>query len=74
MHAAGFSEQPPGGAMPPRLTEREVDLLQRVAAGQSSRDIAGDLGLSRSTVRDAWENAQRKLALALEYQERCRER
>jgi DNA-binding CsgD family transcriptional regulator len=60
--------------MPPRLTEREVDLLQRVAAGQSSRDIAGDLGLSRSTVRDAWENAQRKLALALEYQERCRER
>ena len=48
------------------LTDREVDVLQRVTRGDSSRRIAADLGLSRSTVRDAFENAQRKLRIARE--------
>jgi two-component system, NarL family, nitrate/nitrite response regulator NarL len=48
------------------LTDREIDVLQRVARGDSSRRIAADLGLIRSTVRDAYENAQRKLNLARE--------
>jgi DNA-binding CsgD family transcriptional regulator len=45
------------------LTDREVDVLQRLTRGDSSRRIAAGLGLSRSTVRDAYENAQRKLRI-----------
>ena len=48
------------------LTEREVRVLQRIAAGRSSRSVAAELGISRSTVRDAYENAQRKLRIARE--------
>lgn len=48
------------------LTERELEVLQRVAAGHSERRVAADLGLSRSGVRSRLEGARRKLLLALE--------
>ena len=35
------------------LTERETDLLQRVADGASDKELAEALGLSRSTVKNA---------------------
>jgi len=50
------------------LTDREVGVLQRIAAGRSPRSVAAELGISRSTVRDAYENAQRKLQLKREAQ------
>jgi len=48
------------------LTDRDVGVLQRIAAGRTQRSIATELRISRSTVRDAYENAQRKLRLARE--------
>ncbi len=35
------------------LTEREVDLLERVASGAGDKEIADAMGLSRSTVKNA---------------------
>ncbi|MCF3649351.1 response regulator transcription factor [Synoicihabitans lomoniglobus] len=42
-----------GGAALAILTERESNLLERVAAGAGDKEIAEALGLSRSTVKNA---------------------
>jgi two-component system NarL family response regulator len=45
----------------PRLTEREVAVLKLVALGHQNADIAGQLGLSESTVRNHVANILIKL-------------
>ncbi|MBU0704258.1 MAG: response regulator transcription factor, partial [Chloroflexi bacterium] len=45
------------------LTEREVDVLQLVAAGQSNREISAHLGISEATVRTHMSNILAKLNL-----------
>ena len=46
-----------------RLTPREVEILQRVAAGESSADIAVRLGMSRHTLRTHIQNVLTKLGV-----------
>jgi DNA-binding NarL/FixJ family response regulator len=46
-----------------RLTPRELEILQRVAAGEASADIANDLGLSRHTLRTHIQNVLTKLGV-----------
>lgn len=46
-----------------RLTPRELEILQRVAAGQSSADIAAGLGMSRHTLRTHIQNVLTKLGV-----------
>jgi DNA-binding NarL/FixJ family response regulator len=41
---------PPGGAAP-RLTDRQADVLRRVAQGQSNKEIARELDLSPATIK-----------------------
>ena len=45
------------------LTQRERDVLRRVAAGVSSRDIARELGISYTTVRTHIRSLGRKLGV-----------
>jgi DNA-binding CsgD family transcriptional regulator len=49
-------------ALPAGLTEREVEVLQLVAAGQSNREIAAELFLSERTVHRHVSNILAKLA------------
>jgi DNA-binding NarL/FixJ family response regulator len=44
-----------------RLTPRELEVLRRVAAGGTNREIAGELGLSPKTVDSHRTNLMRKL-------------
>jgi two-component system, NarL family, response regulator LiaR len=46
-----------------RLTPRELEILQRVAAGEASVDIANDLGMSRHTLRTHIQNVLTKLGV-----------
>lgn len=46
-----------------RLTPRELEILQRVAAGDTSSDIAIDLGMSRHTLRTHIQNVLTKLGV-----------
>lgn len=46
-----------------RLTPREVEILQRVAAGESSADISVRLGMSRHTLRTHIQNVLTKLGV-----------
>lgn len=48
------------------LTDREVLVIQARLAGVSWNVLAGELGVSRSTVRSAWLSARRKLAMRIE--------
>ena len=43
------------------LTARELDVLKGIAAGQSNKQIAADLGISRRTVESHRESLMRKL-------------
>lgn len=45
------------------LTEREKEVLERVATGASNREIAGELGLSEHTVKNHLKNILQKLHL-----------
>jgi DNA-binding NarL/FixJ family response regulator len=45
------------------LTEREKEVLERVATGASNREIAGVLGLSEHTVKNHLKNILQKLHL-----------
>ena len=45
----------------PVLTPRQVELLRRVARGQTNRQVARDLGLSEGTVRKHLENIYARL-------------
>jgi DNA-binding NarL/FixJ family response regulator len=46
-----------------RLTPRELEILQRVASGESSADIAVHLGMSRHTLRTHIQNVLTKLGV-----------
>jgi DNA-binding CsgD family transcriptional regulator len=46
-----------------RLTPREIEILQRIADGQSSEQIAEDLGMSPHTLRTHVQNVLTKLAV-----------
>ena len=45
----------------PELTEREREVLERIAAGRSNPEIAGDLGVAPKTVRNHVSNVFAKL-------------
>ena len=47
----------------PRLTDRELEVLQLVAQGMSNREIAGDLYISENTVKNHVRNILEKLHL-----------
>lgn len=47
----------------PALTLRQLELLRRVAMGQSNRQVARDLGLSEGTVRKHLENVYARLGV-----------
>lgn len=44
-----------------RLTERELDVLSRMATGLSNREIASDLGIEYTTVRGHVQSILEKL-------------
>lgn len=48
---------------PPRLTDRELEVLSLVAQGKGNRDIAGDLFISENTVKNHIRNILEKLQL-----------
>jgi len=48
----------------PELTERELEVLDHIAAGRSNPDISGDLALSPKTVRNHVSNIFTKLQVA----------
>lgn len=52
-----------GGAEPPRLTDRETEILRLVAKGLSSRQIAERLVISYRTVQNHTQNVLNKLQL-----------
>jgi DNA-binding NarL/FixJ family response regulator len=47
----------------PRLTERELQVLEKVAEGMSNREVAGVLGISENTVKNHVRNILEKLHL-----------
>lgn len=49
------------GLEPPRLTEREIDILQLVSRGRRTREIADELDMSENTVRNHVRNILEKL-------------
>jgi DNA-binding NarL/FixJ family response regulator len=53
-------EQPPGGARRP-LTDREREILQLVAKGHSTKEVAAKLGISAKTADNHRTNLMRKL-------------
>jgi len=53
----------PAEQVPESLTEREIEVLQLVAQGQSNREIAGLLSISEATVRTHMSNILAKLNL-----------
>jgi DNA-binding NarL/FixJ family response regulator len=56
--------RPKRGEAPPRLTDREAEVLRLVALGHSNKEIAGTLDLSVRTVEVHKANSMRKLGLA----------
>ncbi|GHF57726.1 DNA-binding NarL/FixJ family response regulator [Amycolatopsis bartoniae] len=58
-----MADSPVGGPPPPRLTERETDVLRLVAKGLTSRQIAERLVLSHRTVENHVQSTLRKLQL-----------
>jgi DNA-binding NarL/FixJ family response regulator len=60
---ADASAEETAGAEPPRLTERETDVLRFVAKGLTARQIAERLVLSHRTVENHVQSTLRKLQL-----------
>jgi two-component system NarL family response regulator len=50
-------------AAPPRLTDRELQVLRLIATGMSNREIAGELTISENTVKNHVRNILEKLHL-----------
>jgi DNA-binding CsgD family transcriptional regulator len=57
------STQSPAAGLPDRLTQREADVLRRVAAGRTNREIAADLVISVHTVERHIHNAYQKISV-----------
>jgi DNA-binding NarL/FixJ family response regulator len=51
------------GSQPPRISDREKEVLRLIAIGHSNKEIAARLDLSVKTVEVHKANAMRKLAL-----------
>jgi two-component system NarL family response regulator len=49
--------------VPPRLTDRELQVLRLIATGMSNREIAGELTISENTVKNHVRNILEKLHL-----------
>jgi two-component system response regulator NreC len=60
---ARIAAEPPAGP-PDDLTEREVDVLRRIALGLTNREIADELYLSVRTVETHRQHIQQKLRLS----------
>ena len=61
---AGSSfKRKPGPTAPPRITDREMEVLRLMALGHSNKDIASSLEVSVKTVEVHKANAMRKLQL-----------
>jgi NarL family two-component system response regulator LiaR len=58
-----LSDPPGRGPLPDSLTEREVEVLQLIAKGQSNREISDRLAISEATVRTHVSNILSKLNL-----------
>ena len=56
--------QAPAAAVFPDLTDRELDILERIARGTANPAIARDLGLSEKTVRNHVSSILNKLQVA----------
>jgi DNA-binding NarL/FixJ family response regulator len=54
---------PPGPTGPDRLTQRETEVLRRIAAGASNREIASHLHLSEGTVKNHISRILQRLGL-----------
>ena len=59
---ARIAAEPPSGP-PDDLTEREVDVLRRIALGLTNREIADELYLSVRTIETHRQHIQQKLRL-----------
>jgi DNA-binding NarL/FixJ family response regulator len=59
-----FSEPRPAEQPFPELSDREREILERVASGRSNAEIAGELFLSLKTVQNHVSNIFRKLQVA----------
>ncbi len=58
-----FDPPPAEGAGGPQLTHREREVLERVAAGATNREIAAELHLSPHTIKEHTNAVYRKLAV-----------
>lgn len=58
---SGVLEAAEGEALPAELSERELEVLVRMAKGMTNKDIARDLFISQATVKSHVENILRKL-------------
>jgi DNA-binding NarL/FixJ family response regulator len=58
-----MADVPAGAPEPPRLTDRETDVLRLVAKGLTARQIAERLVLSHRTVENHVQSTLRKLQL-----------
>jgi len=58
-----LTRQERSAIVPPRLTERELEVLRLVARGRNNRDIAGELFISENTVKNHVRNMLEKLHL-----------
>src|SRR5664279_2855680 len=63
MASSSGSDGAAAGDGPPRLTERETEILRQVAKGLSSRQIADRLSISYRTVQNHTQNVLNKLQL-----------
>jgi DNA-binding NarL/FixJ family response regulator len=61
--ASSVDDDEPAGEGPPRLTERETEILRQVAKGLCSRQIADRLTISYRTVQNHTQNVLNKLQL-----------
>lgn len=52
-----------GGEAAPELTDRQTEILRRIAGGDATREVAGELNISVNTVRNHIQNILRKLSV-----------